>query len=162
MTTTLTTPVRPQAPAEGRQFGPLLWAEWTKLRTVRGWIVAIVTGALVTVVWGLLIANGNDVTCQTSDSGPVLSGAACLPHHPLGPDGEAVTDSFSFVSQPLVGNGSITVRVTSLTGRCSAGGSESGTAGSGPTRPSAAASNPGPRPASSSRHPRHPARRTRR
>ena len=34
----------------------------------------------------------------------------------MGPDGEAVTDSFYFVHQPLTGNGSITVRVTSLTG----------------------------------------------
>ena len=36
---------------------------------------------------------------------------------PLGPGGEAVSDSFYFVHQPLAGNGSITVRVTSLTGR---------------------------------------------
>jgi ABC-type transport system involved in multi-copper enzyme maturation permease subunit len=35
---------------------------------------------------------------------------------PLGPGGEAVADSFYFVRQPLEGNGSITVRVTSLTG----------------------------------------------
>ena len=35
---------------------------------------------------------------------------------PLGPGGEPVTDSFYFVHQPLTGNGSITVRVTSLTG----------------------------------------------
>ena len=46
----------------------------------------------------------------------MLSGAACLPRVPLGPGGEAVTDSFYFVHQPLAGNGSITVRVTSLTG----------------------------------------------
>ena len=35
---------------------------------------------------------------------------------PLGPGGEPVTDSFYFVHQPLTGNGSITVRLTSLTG----------------------------------------------
>ena len=34
---------------------------------------------------------------------------------PLGPGGEAVTDSFYFVHRPLAGDGSITVRVTSLT-----------------------------------------------
>src|SRR5260370_4651151 len=35
---------------------------------------------------------------------------------PVGPSGEAVADSFYFVRRPLAGNGSITVRVTSLTG----------------------------------------------
>jgi ABC-type transport system involved in multi-copper enzyme maturation permease subunit len=36
--------------------------------------------------------------------------------YPVGPGGEAVTDSFYFVHRPLAGNGSITTRVTSLTG----------------------------------------------
>ena len=35
---------------------------------------------------------------------------------PLGPGGEAVIDKFYFMNQPLTGNGSITARVTSLTG----------------------------------------------
>ena len=35
---------------------------------------------------------------------------------PVGPGGEAVSDNFYFVRQPLAGNGSITVRITSLTG----------------------------------------------
>ena len=34
---------------------------------------------------------------------------------PAGPGGEAVTDTFYFVHRPLAGDGSITVRVTSLT-----------------------------------------------
>jgi hypothetical protein len=34
----------------------------------------------------------------------------------VGPDGEPVFDSFYFVHQPLAGNGSITARVTSMTG----------------------------------------------
>jgi hypothetical protein len=34
---------------------------------------------------------------------------------PIGPGGEDVTDSFTFVHQPLAGDGSITVRVTALT-----------------------------------------------
>jgi hypothetical protein len=46
----------------------------------------------------------------------VKTGPACLPHIPTGPGGEAVTDSFYFVHQPLPANGTITVRVTSLTG----------------------------------------------
>ena len=113
------------------RFVSLLWAEWTKFRTIRGWVIAVIAGALVTVVWGLLVANGGDATCQASDSSPVLSGAACLPHHPLGPDGEAVTDTFSFAHQPFDGDGSITVRVTALSGRYSANGGAVA-AGSGP------------------------------
>lgn len=123
-------------------IAPLLRAEWTKFRTVRGWVVAVVAGALVTVVWGLLIAHGGDVTCQSGDTGPVLHGAACLPHHPLGPDGEAVTDSFSFLHQPMVGDGSVTVRVTSLTGRFGAGGSGAAAAGSDPGNRSTAGVQP--------------------
>ena len=96
-------------------FGLVLRAEWTKFRTVRGWIIAIVVGALLMAVWGLLVANGNNVSCQAG------SGASCLPHYPLGPGGEPVTDSFYFVHQQLDGNGSITVRVTSLTGRYGSG-----------------------------------------
>ena len=40
---------------------------------------------------------------------------AC-PAPPTGPGGEWVNDSLYFVRQPLAGNGSLTVRVTSLTG----------------------------------------------
>ena len=104
-----------QRAERGSGFGPVLRAEWTKFRTVRGWIIAIVLGALLMVAWGLLVANGNNVTCQAG------TGAACLPHYPLGPGGEPVTDSFYFVHQQLDGNGSMTVRVTSLTGRFSSG-----------------------------------------
>ena len=46
---------------------------------------------------------------------PTSPRLAC-PAPPTGPGGEWVTDSFYFVRQPLAGNGSITVRVTSLTG----------------------------------------------
>ena len=35
----------PNAPAG---FGQLLRAEWTKLRTVRGWVIGIIIAALVT------------------------------------------------------------------------------------------------------------------
>jgi hypothetical protein len=54
---------------------------------------------------------------------------------PTGPGGEAVTDQFSFVHRALAGDGSITVRVTSLTGLISGsgGGSSSGGAGENPT-----------------------------
>jgi ABC-type transport system involved in multi-copper enzyme maturation permease subunit len=121
MTTTTRTPRRSETQGHAR-FGQLVRAEWIKFRTVRGWIIAMAVGALVTVAWGLLVANGGSTTCQSSPTSPVQSGAACLPHYPLGPGGQAVTDSFYFVHQPLAGNGSVTVRVTSLTGRYSKGG----------------------------------------
>jgi ABC-type transport system involved in multi-copper enzyme maturation permease subunit len=108
------------------RFGYLLRAEWVKFRTVRGWVIGIVVGALLMIAFGLLTAGGGSTTCQTGPSSPVLSGAACLPRIPLGPGGEAVTDTFSFAHQALDGNGVLTVRVTSLAGRYSTGGISGG------------------------------------
>lgn len=94
----------------GGGFAPVLRAEWTKLRTVRGWVVTLVAAALVIVSLGLLIAAGDRASC---DGGP--NGEACAAV-PVGPDGGAVQDRFSFVHQSLTGDGTITVRLTSLTG----------------------------------------------
>ncbi|WP_233530897.1 DUF1349 domain-containing protein [Paenibacillus alkalitolerans] len=60
----------------------------------------MVVTALLTVLPGLLLA-------ASSNGGPPIL---------LGPDGIAVTDKFYFVHKPLTGDGSITVRVTSMTG----------------------------------------------
>ena len=116
MTTPTITPYRPGQQAGQDGFAQLVRAEWTKFRSVRGWVAGMIVAALVTVVLGLLIAGGGSTTCQSSPTSPVQSGAACLPHVPLGPGGQAVTDQFYFVRQPLAGHGSITARVTSLTG----------------------------------------------
>jgi ABC-type transport system involved in multi-copper enzyme maturation permease subunit len=123
------TPYRSQA-APGRDgFPQLLRAEWTKLRTVRGWVIGMIVAILVTAGLGVfLVAASGNVSCGTvtsNGSGQVGHGLAACGPPPLllGPGGEPVTDSFYFVRQPLAGNGSITVRVTSLTGvRPSAGG----------------------------------------
>ena len=64
---------------------------------------------------GVFAAANANIGCQIN-GGPAKSGKACLPYVPHGPGGEVVTDSFYFVHQPLTGNGSITARVTSLTG----------------------------------------------
>lgn len=90
-------------------FAQLLRAEWTKFRTVRGWVIAVVVAASMILGLGLLYAAGSTSSCQ----GP--NGNVC-PAVPVGPGGEAVDDKFYFVHQPLAGNGSVTVRVTSLTG----------------------------------------------
>lgn len=121
-TTTTVTPYRSTVQPGGDGFAQLLRAEWTKFRTVRGWIVGMVIAAFVTVGLGMLVAVGGDIGCQISPDSPGLSGAACRHNPPLGPDGEAVSDSFYFVHQPLAGNGGITVRMTSLTGLYSAHG----------------------------------------
>jgi hypothetical protein len=88
-------------------FTLLLRPEWTRFRAVRGLVIGMVVVALVIVLPGLLIAAVE--RCQ----GP--KGEVC-PSLPVGPDGKAVADRFYFVHRPLAGDGSITVRLTSMTG----------------------------------------------
>jgi hypothetical protein len=87
----------------------LLHAEWTKFRTLRGWVIAMVIAAVLIGVIGVLLPRGQ-VQCGSG------TGAACLASVPAGPGGEAVNDTYYLAGQPLAGNGSITVEVTSLTG----------------------------------------------
>ena len=93
-------------------FAQLLRAEWTKFRTVRGWVIGMIVALLVIVGIGALTGANSECGSQMGPNAPML---AC-PAPPTGPGGGWVTDSFYFVRQPLAGNGSITVRVTSLTG----------------------------------------------
>ncbi|MEV5828017.1 hypothetical protein AB0L25_20885 [Spirillospora sp. NPDC052242] len=95
----------------GVEFGRLLHAEWTKFRTVRGWVAATIAGVLVTVGLGLLSASGSHSSCG---AGPV---AVACPPPPTAPTGEAVNDKFYFSHRTLTGDGGITVRLTSMTGR---------------------------------------------
>jgi ABC-2 family transporter protein len=109
--TATATPERTRPDRDG--FARVLRAEWTKFRTVRGWIIAMVTAALLIVLIGMYAGSAGQNLCgEGGPNGP----AVCQPYVPVGPDGEAVTDSFYFVRQALHGNGSLTVRVTSLTG----------------------------------------------
>jgi ABC-type transport system involved in multi-copper enzyme maturation permease subunit len=105
-------------------FVPVLRAEWTKFRTVRGWLAAMIIAPMVTVGLGYLISSG--VECGHGP--PVPGHPAGRPcSAPLGPGGGPVTDRFYFVHRPLAGHGSLTVRMTSLaaaapgTGRAAAG-----------------------------------------
>src|SRR5689334_2791813 len=99
-------------------FGRLLRAEWTKFRTVRGWVIAMVIAAALTAAVGLYAASGPQTGCQPAGPrGPIGPPAPCNPSNPVGPGGEAVSDSYYFVHRALRGDGSLTVRVTSLTGR---------------------------------------------
>lgn len=94
-------------------FGHLLLAEFTKVRTVRGWVAALLVGALLIVGIGLLSAGGNRRECQTPN-GPATGKACAGQAPPTAPGGVAVTDNFSFVHRQLDGDGSITARVVSL------------------------------------------------
>jgi ABC-type transport system involved in multi-copper enzyme maturation permease subunit len=109
MTATMT-PYRPPQQNGRAGFAPLMHAEWTKFRTLRGWLIAVVIAAVLIAVVGALLPRG---------SGCPGGGTGCLANVPTGPGGEAVNDSYYLVGQPLAGAGSITVRVTSLTGRIS-------------------------------------------
>jgi len=135
--TVMTPPYRSELSAGRDGFGQLLHAEWTKFRTVRGWIIGIIVGVLLMVGLGLLTAGGAQTSCQ-AQGGPAQSGAACMPTFTLGPNGEPVTDSFYFVHQPLAGDGSITVRLTSMTGLLPPANAQLGSVGpasTGDTRP---------------------------
>src|SRR5262245_61868759 len=92
---------------ERDRFARLLRAEWTKFRASRGRVMGMVVAALLIALLGLLAAAG--IHYEGPNSNVRLS-------VPVGPGGEAVTDRFYFLHQPLAGDGSITARVTSLTG----------------------------------------------
>jgi hypothetical protein len=106
MITSTVTPYR-SARKPGRDgFAQLVRSEWTKFRTVRGWLYALIAAPLLAALATIALvgaANG------TQNPGAYNPGAT-------GPNGQAVTDQFEFAHQPLTGSGSITVAVTSLTG----------------------------------------------
>ena len=113
-------PYRSSVPGVDDNFAHLVLAEFTKLRTVRGWVAGLVIGALLIVGIGVLSAAGSGQSCHgspapSSAGSSSSSGQACGSGSPtLGPDGEPVSDGFYFVHQQLDGDGSLTVRVTSL------------------------------------------------
>lgn len=102
-----------QAPTRpGRdRFARMLRSEWTKFRTVRGWVIGMIIAAVMTA--GIALLDHSSCGGVVTPGGPVTPGTGCSA--PVGPGGEAVTDNFYFAHQPLAGDGSITVRMTSLT-----------------------------------------------
>ncbi|OIJ67995.1 ABC transporter permease subunit [Streptomyces mangrovisoli] len=108
------TPAGPPAPHRSRLhparagFLHLLRAEWTKFRTVRAWPLVLLAAAVVTVLISMLSASGS----HTSGSPPFVQG----------PDGTVVSDSFRTTHRSLTGDGTLTVRVTSM--RADGGGLE--------------------------------------
>lgn len=118
MTADTITPYRSARPTGRDGFAELLHAEWTKLRTVRGWLIGLLVAAALTVGLGLLSGGGSQFACGSSQAGQPGQPQVCQkpPAPPTGPGGEPVTDNFYFVHQPLTGDGTITVRIASLTG----------------------------------------------
>ena len=101
---TVITPYQSDRQAGRDGFAELLHAEWTKFRTVRGWVIGAIVAIVVAAGIGLLSSGGSTTACQqVGSSGPARSGAACGPAFPVGPNGEPVSDSFYFVHQPLGG-----------------------------------------------------------
>ena len=89
-------------PATGHAgFGRTLLSEWTKLHSVRRWIVGLLAAPVLTVLVSLLAASASHVS--TDGEGPVI----------VGPDGQRVQDRFHFVHQPLTGDGTVVIRVVS-------------------------------------------------
>ncbi|HEX2772519.1 MAG TPA: hypothetical protein VHN18_08840, partial [Micromonosporaceae bacterium] len=82
-------------------FGRLLRAEWTKLRSVRRWVLALAAVVLLSVGFSLFAASSSGTDANQ------------YPNFVVGPDGRPVSDQFGFVHQALSGNGSITARVVS-------------------------------------------------
>jgi ABC-type transport system involved in multi-copper enzyme maturation permease subunit len=98
----------------------LLRAEWTKFRTVRGWVAGTLFAGLVIVLFGYLATFAHNTGSCTSPSS-----TTCQPGHPpvpVGPGGVPVTDTYYFVHRTLTGDGGITARVGALSGNAQTGG----------------------------------------
>jgi ABC-type transport system involved in multi-copper enzyme maturation permease subunit len=107
-------PYRSPQPAGRDGFAQLVHAEWTKLRTVRGWLIGLFLVIVVTDLLGIFGGGYSHAVCITGPGAKPQTGAACTPKIPTGPGGEAVHDTYYLVGQVLAGNGTLTARVTSL------------------------------------------------
>lgn len=79
----------------------LLRAEFHKLRSVPRWVIALIGAAIVTVAFSVFVASTNSMGI----SGQIATDS----------EGRPVEDDFRFVHQPLTGDGTVTIRVTSQT-----------------------------------------------
>jgi ABC-type transport system involved in multi-copper enzyme maturation permease subunit len=106
-------------PSRSGELWAALRAEWTKFRTVRGWMIGLVFAVLMVVLFTFLQAHGkNETFCPTPNSSSCVAGH---PYVPTGPSGDAVADTYEFVAKRLTGDSTITARITSLAGRVWAG-----------------------------------------
>jgi ABC-type transport system involved in multi-copper enzyme maturation permease subunit len=80
----------------------VLFAEWTKLRSVPRWMITLFAATLLTIGVSMLGASSSNTDINKH------------PDFVTGPDGDPVADSFSFAHQPVAGDVTITVRVAAL------------------------------------------------
>ncbi|MFF7242953.1 ABC transporter permease subunit [Embleya sp. NPDC008237] len=109
-----TTPYRSTLTGGRDTFGRLLLAEWTKLRSVRRWLLTLISAAVLTVLVGLLIASGTGGTRDVAGEGG--GGKVDLAEHFM--------DGGQFVERELTGDGELIARVTTQersAGRAKAG-----------------------------------------
>ncbi|HSR86886.1 MAG TPA: ABC transporter permease subunit [Streptosporangiaceae bacterium] len=109
-----TTSYRSVRPAGRDGFGQLLRAEWTKLRTVRGWVLTIFLAAALTAAVPIFLAS----TAKSNDPVTCAHGICQAEGQTIavGPADTAVVDNFYFADQPLASDGSIIARVSGLHG----------------------------------------------
>jgi hypothetical protein len=101
----------------GDGFAHVLRVQWTIFRQGRILVIGMVVAVLLTVLLGLrAVSNSYGGIDLGSCNGDPVCLASPTPVELVGPDGEAVDDKFYFVYQKLPGNGSITARLTSMTG----------------------------------------------
>jgi ABC-type transport system involved in multi-copper enzyme maturation permease subunit len=109
-------PPRPTDKPASNSFRSVLWAEWTKFRTVRGWIIALVLAAAATFFLCYETAAGpNTGGCSGLPAGAVCTSAPRTVV-PTGPGGEGVADTYEFVHRTLTRDGTVTAEITSLAG----------------------------------------------
>jgi ABC-type transport system involved in multi-copper enzyme maturation permease subunit len=116
MTTETVTPHRSPVTAERESFWHLVHAEWTKFRTVRGWVIAAGV-TIVAIAAFTFISTSVSGGCTVASAASGAANSAACPAQPTGPGGVPVVDAFYFAHQPVTGNGTITVQLTSLTGQ---------------------------------------------
>ena len=125
MTAGALTPHRSPLTPERDSFWYLVHAEWTKFRTVRGWVIA--AGVTILAITALAFPfSANSAGCAVNNGASGTGSAGACPPAPTGPGGEPVQDAFYFLHQPLTGNGTITVQLTSLTGQVAIGPGSNG------------------------------------
>jgi ABC-type transport system involved in multi-copper enzyme maturation permease subunit len=98
---TTITPSRAAPPPGRAGFTHLLLAEWTKFRTVRGWVIALCAAVVFFVL----------LSCLSAFESHFRVGAV-----PAGPGGEAVSDTYMLVHQALAGDGTLTARAAWISG----------------------------------------------
>jgi ABC-type transport system involved in multi-copper enzyme maturation permease subunit len=122
MTTGVVAPHRSPVTAPRASFWYLVHAEWTKFRTVRGWVIAAGITIVAIPAFAFLTTSGRSGCARGNGAGGPT--AAACPAQPTGPGGVPVVDAFEFAHQSVTGNGTITVQMTSLTGQILNGGNQ--------------------------------------